>query len=45
MLDGLEWNVRLSQVDNAAILSKFHTVFEQYWNDPTFAAYDPARDL
>lgn len=44
MLDGLEWNVRLSQVDNAAILSKFHTVFEQYWNDPTFAAYDPARD-
>jgi hypothetical protein len=44
MLDGLEWNVRLSQIDNAPILSKFRTVFEQYWNDPTFEPYDPARD-
>lgn len=44
MLDGLEWNVRLSQVDNAAILSKFRTVFEQYWSDSTFEPYEPGRD-
>ena len=44
MLDGLEWNVRLSQVDNQAVLSKFRTVFEQYWSDSTFEAYDAARD-
>jgi len=44
MLDGLEWNVRLSQIDNPAILSKFRTVFEQYWSDPTFESYDPVRD-
>ncbi len=40
MLDGLEWNVRLSQVDNQAILEKFHTTFEQYWADPEFRPFD-----
>lgn len=40
MLDGLEWNVRLSQVDNGPILDKFRTTFEQYWDDPEFRAYD-----
>lgn len=44
MLDGLEWNVRLSQVDNGPILEKFTRVFEQYWSDGTFEDYDPARD-
>jgi len=44
MLDGLEWNVRLSRVDNGAILEKFGRVFEQYWSDGTFEPYDPARD-
>ncbi|MCU0699000.1 MAG: phospholipase D-like domain-containing protein, partial [Myxococcaceae bacterium] len=33
MLDGCEWNVRLSNVDNGPILSKFVTTFEQYWAD------------
>ncbi|AKF09879.1 Helicase [Sandaracinus amylolyticus] len=37
MLDGLEWNVRLSQVDNGPILDKFRATFEQYWEDPEFA--------
>ena len=41
MLDGLEWNVRLSQIDNAPILDKFRSTFEQYWDDPEFRAYDP----
>ena len=40
MLDGMEWNVRLSQVDNGAILEKFHTTFEQYWADPEFRPFD-----
>jgi superfamily II DNA or RNA helicase/HKD family nuclease len=44
MLDGLEWNVRLSQIDNDPILAKFRTVFEQYWSDPTFESFDPVRD-
>ncbi|UJR85256.1 DUF3427 domain-containing protein [Sandaracinus amylolyticus] len=41
MLDGLEWNVRLSQIDNGPILEKFRTTFEQYWADPEFRAYEP----
>ncbi len=44
MLDGLEWNVRLSQTDNAPILAKFAATFEQYWADPEFQPYDPERD-
>lgn len=43
MLDGLEWNVRLSSVDNGAILEKFGSTFEQYWEDPLFRPYDPAE--
>ncbi len=41
MLDGVEWNVRVSQVDNPHILEKFRATFEQYWQDPSFAPYDP----
>jgi superfamily II DNA or RNA helicase len=43
LLDGCEWNVRLSNVDNPAILSKFLTTFDQYWEDPQFEPYDRAR--
>jgi superfamily II DNA or RNA helicase/HKD family nuclease len=39
MLDGLEWNVRLSEIDNRPILEKFRTTFEQYWDDPEFRPY------
>ena len=41
VLDGLEWNVRLAQTDNAAILQKFRAAFEQYWADGDFRDYDP----
>lgn len=54
LVDGLEWNVRLSVVDNRAVLRKFETTFAQYWGDGDFqpfdpdafaaAVYDPARD-
>ena len=39
MLDGLEWNVRLSQQDNRPILDKFRSTFEQYWADQEFRPY------
>ncbi len=45
MLDGIEWNVRLSSVDNGAILSKFITTFDQYWDDGEFEPYDRERFL
>lgn len=41
LLDGLEWNVRLSRVATPALLDKFGATFETYWNDPNFVAYDP----
>jgi HKD family nuclease len=44
MLDGLEWNVRLSQTDNGPILRKFETAFEQYWSDSQFESYQHGRD-
>lgn len=43
LLDGVEWNVRLSQVDNGPILEKFQATFEQYWEDAAFRPYDPSE--
>lgn len=44
LLDGVEWNVRLSAVATPAVLEKFAATFDSYWADPTFEAYDPDRD-
>lgn len=44
LLDGLEWNVRLSAVANPALLTKFDATFASYWESSTFEAYVPARD-
>jgi superfamily II DNA or RNA helicase/HKD family nuclease len=44
LLDGLEWNVRLSQVINGPLIDKFAATFESYWENPLFEAYDPQRD-
>ena len=41
LVDGLEWNVRATQIDNAAIIQRIAATFEQYWNEPEFEAYDP----
>ncbi|USQ81238.1 DUF3427 domain-containing protein [Ornithinimicrobium faecis] len=41
LLDGVEWNVRLSRVGTPALLEKFGATFETYWNDPSFEPYDP----
>lgn len=44
LVDGLEWNVRLSSVAHAAQIAKFRTVFDSYWNLADFELYDPDRD-
>lgn len=44
LLDGVEWNVRLSRVATPALLDKFQATFETYWNDGTYELYDPDRD-
>lgn len=44
MLDGVEWNVRLSEVATPPLMKKFAATFETYWNDATFEMYDPDRD-
>jgi superfamily II DNA or RNA helicase/HKD family nuclease len=44
MLEGVEWNVRLSAVATPSLIHKFSATFETYWNDTTFETYDPDRD-
>lgn len=44
LLDGVEWNVRLSAVATPALMHKFEATFETYWNDSSFEDYDPDRD-
>ena len=44
LVDGLEWNVRLSRVDAPQILERFASVFEHYWEEGEFEGYDPVRD-
>ncbi|GGT10895.1 helicase [Streptomyces tanashiensis] len=44
LLDGLEWNVRLSSVATPDAVRKFAATFDAYWSDPAFEAYDPDRD-
>ena len=42
LLDGLEWNVRLSAVEQGHLLDTFEATFDEYWEDPAFEPYDPA---
>ncbi|MCX5234544.1 DUF3427 domain-containing protein [Streptomyces prunicolor] len=44
LLDGLEWNVRLSSIATPDVLRKFEATFEAYWNDLSFETYDPDAD-
>ena len=44
MLDGVEWNVRLSAIATPPLMQKFSATFETYWNNSTFESYDPDRD-
>ena len=40
LLDGVEWNVRLSAVATPDLMTKFAATFDTYWNDPS---YEPLR--
>ncbi|MEE2527562.1 DUF3427 domain-containing protein [Pseudarthrobacter sp. J75] len=44
LLDGLEWNVRLSSIATPALLQKFEVTFDSYWEQRAFQPYDPATD-
>ena len=44
LLDGLEWNVRLSSVATPELMKKFEATFESYWQDSAFEPYDPDMD-
>lgn len=42
-ITGLEWNVRVSAARNRAVVDKISAVFESYWQQPEFEAYDAER--
>jgi HKD family nuclease len=42
MLDGLEWNVRLTAVEQPHLLDTFRATFDDYWADSEFETYDPS---
>ncbi|NUK70471.1 DUF3427 domain-containing protein [Streptomyces lunaelactis] len=44
LLDGLEWNVRLSSIATPDVLRKFEATFDSYWSESAFELYDPAQD-
>ena len=44
LVDGMEWNVRLSQASSPQVLEKFQGTFESYWEDGEFEPYEPSRD-
>ncbi|WP_435744540.1 DUF3427 domain-containing protein [Nocardioides sp. SYSU DS0663] len=44
LLDGVEWNVRLSSTGTPTLLEKFRKTFDTYWHDPSFELYHPERD-
>lgn len=44
LLDGVEWNVRLSNRSDQSLLQKFEATFDTYWNSAEFERYDPDLD-
>ncbi|ORA08313.1 DUF3427 domain-containing protein [Mycobacterium arosiense] len=44
LVDGLEWNVRLSAVSTPHLLEKFRVTFDSYWENREFEAYLPPSD-
>jgi superfamily II DNA or RNA helicase len=43
LIDGLEWNVRLSTIEQGHLLDTFRATFDEYWQDAAFETYDPAE--
>ncbi|ADL44645.1 DUF3427 domain-containing protein [Micromonospora aurantiaca (nom. illeg.)] len=44
LVDGVEWNVRISNLEQPHIIDTFEATFADYWNDSAFETYDPAAD-
>lgn len=44
LLDGREWNLRVSKAASPALFDKVRTAFEAHWASADFESYDPARD-
>ena len=44
LVDGLEWNVRLSAVSTPHLLEKFRATFDSYWENREFESYSPSHD-
>ncbi|OBK19538.1 DUF3427 domain-containing protein [Mycobacterium asiaticum] len=44
LVDGLEWNVRLSAMSTPHLLEKFRATFDSYWENREFEIYKPAED-
>ncbi|WP_299057327.1 DUF3427 domain-containing protein [uncultured Nocardioides sp.] len=44
LLEGVEWNVRLSRAATGSLLQKFEATFDSYWNAGEFETYDPEHD-
>ncbi len=41
LFDGLEWNVRLSEVDARHVVDRVRTMFATHWESEQFEDYDP----
>ena len=44
LTDGLEWNVRLSEISSGGLLGNFRDAFNSYWESDIFEPYDPKTD-
>jgi superfamily II DNA or RNA helicase/HKD family nuclease len=44
LVDGLEWNVRLSAISTPHLLEKFRATFDTYWENREFEPYRPGDD-
>jgi superfamily II DNA or RNA helicase/HKD family nuclease len=44
LVDGLEWNVRLSAKSTPHLLEKFRATFDSYWENREFERYEPSKD-
>ena len=43
LIDGLEWNVKVTEKESFDIVRKVSVMFESYWNDDSFEIFDPTR--
>ncbi|WP_242624106.1 phospholipase D-like domain-containing protein [Micromonospora kangleipakensis] len=44
LIDGVEWNVRVSNLEQPHVIDTFTATFEDYWHDPAFEEYDAKTD-